>query len=248
MGNNLKFYYWSCAVLIFLSISSTFLYPIYLGWEISGNSIEWAYFGNYLGGVLGPLFGLLAFVGVLLSIEYQKKENNKIDTQYKKQSIEERILKQIEFHHNISNNVRIPYDIERTKFKEGRLAFEFLYEKHLKTHYYETANQHSHLDEEQIIDISFSKLYNKEGKHFGVYFRNLFYLIKYIDESSYIDKKHFVRLVRAQLSTSEIQLLMYNCLFKKGKGFKDLVLKYDLLNGIDETEMIKPEHAKLFTK
>jgi hypothetical protein len=52
--------------------------------------------------------------------------------------------------------------------------------------------------------------------------------------------------VRAQLSTPEIQLLMYNCLFNKGIGFKPLVTKYGLLNGIDETEMIKPTHKQLY--
>lgn len=239
MKTNVKYYYWASAILFFLCLFFTFLYPIFVGFGVSDKSTEWANFGQYLGGVIGPLLGLLAFVGVLLSIANQNSENYKAET-------ENRIIKHIEFHHNICNNVKFPYDIKETKFKEGREAFEFLYEKHLKAYLKEVEEQNSHLDEEQKIDIAFSKLYNKYGKKFGFYFRNLYYLIKYIDDSKEIDKNHYSKLVRAQLSTPEIQLLMYNCLFKKGKGFKPLVSKYGLLNGIDETEMIKPAHKQLF--
>ena len=43
-------------------------------------------------------------------------------------------------------------------------------------------------------------------------------------------------------------MLMYNCLFKKGKNFKQLVTDYGLLNGIDDTDMIKKSHKNLFKK
>lgn len=242
LSKELKIYYIFSLIVVGISLISIFIYPIFIGVSISNSSKSWSEFGQYAGGVMGPLFGLLAFIGVLISIANQKIQNQKLDIENKKQAIESRILKQIEFHHKICNNVKIPYDLKRTKYKQGSLAFEFLFEKHLKTHYNEVQNQSPHLDEEQIIDVAFSKLYNKEGQQFGFYFRNLYYLIKYIDESQHIDREHFVRLIRAQLSTSELQMLMYNCLFKKGKGFKDLVIKYDLLNGVDNSELIKKEH------
>jgi hypothetical protein len=246
MKNKLTIYYWVSGGLFIISLIPVFLYPIKLGWSFSLNSSEWSNFGEYVGGVVGPLFSLLAFVGVLLTIANQNKENQKNEIETKKQATENRIIKQIEFHHTICNNVSIPFNIERTKFKRGRLAFEFLYEKHLKTYYKEADRQNPQLSEKQKIDIAFSKLYSKEGKQFGFYFRNLYYLIKYIEESEFIDKEHFVRLIRAQLSTSEIQMLMYNCLFDKGAGFKSFVERFALLNGIDETEMIKPNHKELF--
>lgn len=239
MKSNLKYYYIISGILIFLCLVLTFVYPIFIGFGVSNESTEWSNFGQYVGGVIAPVLGLLAFVGVLISIANQKSENYRAET-------ENRIIKHIEFHHNICNNVKIAYDIKATKFKEGRQAFEFLYEKHLKTYLEEVEKQSPHLDEAQKIDNAFTKLYNKEGKQFGFYFRNLYYLIKYIDDSKEVDKNHYSKLVRAQLSTPEIQLLMYNCLFKKGKNFKDLVIKYGLLNGIDETEMINPIHNQLY--
>ena len=199
-----------------------------------------------MGGVIGPLLGLLAFVGVLFSIAHQSAENKENDKENKKQATENRIIKHIEFHHTICNNVSVYTSLSGTKYKKGRSAFEFLYEKYLKSFYPDIENQNPQLNERQKTDIAFTKLYDKAGKQFGFYFRNLYYLIKYIDESENIDKEHFIRLVRAQLSTSEIQLLMYNCLFEKGAGFKDYVETHGLLNGIDSSEMIKECHKDLF--
>jgi hypothetical protein len=127
MKTNLKYYYWTSGILIFLCLVLTFLYPFFIGFGVSDKSSEWSNFGQYLGGVIGPILGLLAFVGVLLSIANQNSENNKAKT-------ENRIIKYIEFHHIICNKVIIPNDIKETKFKEGRQAFEFLYEKYFKTY------------------------------------------------------------------------------------------------------------------
>lgn len=248
MKNNLKIYYWVASGLIVLSCIPIFLYPAYLGWGLSEDSNDWSNFGKYIGGVVGPLFSLLAFVGVLLSITNQNNENRAAEKERGIQSTEDRIIKHIEFHHNICDNVRIPTNLRATNFKEGRVAFDFLYQKHLKSYYNDEVNKNGHLDDEQKIDNAFTKLYHKHGRLFGFYFRNLFYLFKYIEESKDIDKAHYARLVRAQLSTPEIQMLMYNTLFKKGKNFKKFVVNYELLNGIDSSEMLDPNHETLFPK
>ncbi|MEZ5082186.1 MAG: putative phage abortive infection protein [Bacteroidales bacterium] len=244
MNSDYKNYYITAIIIGVVGFVLVLLYPIFVGFHPSSDSKHWADFGQYTAGVIGSLLMLLAFVGVLLTIANQNKENSQNNSENKKQYTENRIIKHIEFHHHICGNVRIPYDIKETKFREGRIAFAFLFDKVFRTFYDEVKTKNSHLDEEQILDNTFSKLYQKHGRQFGFYFRNLFYLIKYIDESVGIDKIHYSRLVRAQLSTSEIQLLMYNCLYKKGKGFKSLVENYSLLNGIDETEMIDKEHKK----
>jgi len=44
------------------------------GFHLSKYDIAWANFGNYAAGVLGPLFGFLAFVGVLLTVWLQAKQ------------------------------------------------------------------------------------------------------------------------------------------------------------------------------
>lgn len=238
--NNKAFYVFVLVLIGIVCLILIVFYPFNVGFHISNNPQDWSNFGSYIGGVTGPLLSLLAFVGILISIANQNIESHKSE-------IENRILKYIEFHHNICNNVRIPCRINDKHPKEGRLAFEFLYEKELKTFYEEIETAEPNLVEEKKIEKAFLLLYNKHGKRFGFYFRNLFYVIKYIDGSKNIDNKSYSELIRAQLSTPEIQMLMYNCLSKKGMKFKNLVTKYGLINGIDEKEMIKPSHKEMFS-
>jgi len=183
----------------------------------------------------------------MFSVENQRHANQENGNLSRSQSVQNTIIKLIEFHHGIVNSIKFSINLKKTEFREGRLAFEFLYENYYRSFYKEVANQNSHLNETQIIDNAFSKLYQKKGSQFGFYFRNLYYVILYIDESHGIDKMFYTRLVRAQLSKSELLLLMYNCLSNRGNEFfKPLVEKYGLLKGIDRHEMIKPDHKDLF--
>lgn len=221
-------------------------YPMKFGWAFSDNKSDWADFGKYLAGTVGPLFALLAFVGVIISIRNQNDRNQDNLDLSQRQATEGIIIKHIDFHHNICDKVKSPLGGKSKVMREGRLAFDVLYNKHLKTYYLEISTKYPNMSEEDKINNAFTKLYDKYGYLFGFYFRNLFYLIKYIDDSENIDENHYAKLVRAQLSKSEIQLLMYNCLFDKGKPFKSLVTKYGLLNGIDEDDMIEKLHKTLF--
>jgi len=51
-----------------------FWFFIFLGKPFSENTIEWSHFGDYVGGLLGPLFALLAFYWLTNSVLIQKEE------------------------------------------------------------------------------------------------------------------------------------------------------------------------------
>ena len=79
----------------------------------------------------------------------------------------------------------------------------------------------------------------------GSYFRSLYRVIKYIDESNFTDeeKYQYTSFVRAQLTDIELLWLFYNC--KVGYGeekFKPLVEKYSLLKNMPQTRLIHKNH------
>lgn len=66
---------------------------------------------------------------------------------------------------------------------------------------------------------------------FGHYFRNLYHIVKYVDESRVSDKRRYTSQVRAQLSQAEFTLLFANGLRRDGKSkFKPLIERYALLH------------------
>lgn len=62
----------------------------------------------------------------------------------------------------------------------------------------------------------------------GHYFRNLYHIVKFVDEEAPTDPKRYVNFLRAQLSGTELVLLFFNCLEPDFETFRDLVVRYAL--------------------
>lgn len=86
-------------------------------------------------------------------------------------------------------------------------------------------------------------IYFKLSTDFGHYFRNLYRIIKMVDEKKFSDnpiedykiKYSYTSIVRAQLSDDEIVWLFFNCLSDKGsEKFKPLLEKYSILKIINK--------------
>lgn len=227
-------------------ILSIIIYPIYVGSSISANSDDWSNFGEYVGGIVTPFIGLIGFCGVIITIINQNEANRVLLRKTQKQDEENKVLQLIDWHHSICNNLKIQ-DKSNPKISwTGRDVFPVLFDKYLQSDYKLCPMINPTFTELERAKHSFAELYKKHGNHFGFYMRNLYYVIDAIDKSTEISKSQFSNLVRAQLSISELQLIMYNCLFDKGAGFKPLVEKYTLLNGIEDKDMLDPKHRFFF--
>lgn len=80
----------------------------------------------------------------------------------------------------------------------------------------------------------------------GHYFRNLFYLVKYVDDSRFAQnfKNRHIKILRAQLSNYELLLLSYNCLHDYGERFYPLVEKYELLKSLNNEKRLPEDYIK----
>ena len=61
-----------CAVV--LLVIAVVPYWIRFGMDLSSDKNDWAVFGTYLGGVLGPAYTLLAFAAFLFTIHQQRRQ------------------------------------------------------------------------------------------------------------------------------------------------------------------------------
>lgn len=83
----------------------------------------------------------------------------------------------------------------------------------------------------------------------GHYFRVLYNLVSYVDQFGSVDTRTYMRLVRAQLCSVELELLAVNGLSEWGvKKFKPLIEKYSLLKHIprgQDTAEIRGHYSHL---
>lgn len=85
-------------------------------------------------------------------------------------------------------------------------------------------------------DVSYNEVYEDFRSHLGPYFMSLYWIVRYIQEADikFDSKRKYVSIMRAQLSQSELELIMYNCVYGYGQEkFKPLVEQYALLEHLD---------------
>lgn len=108
---------------------------------------------------------------------------------------------------------------------------------------------------ESKFESIYKYVYDKLDTDYGHYFRNLYRIIKIIDNTEFninpIDnfwtKYEYISIVRAQLSDDETKWLFYNCLTDKGrKKFKPLIEKYALLKLIYQEDPIFSYYKDLY--
>ncbi|WP_152643602.1 putative phage abortive infection protein [Pseudomonas oryzihabitans] len=125
--------------------------------------------------------------------------------------------------------------IEQQKF------IQELYDSH------ERANIKAH-----IISSAENILKKDNGGAFDHYFRNMFQVLKTIDnygrkstqnqkknrhmnepKTMYFEKRRYASMLRAQLQQPELEVIFFNCLTQKGRGLKYFVEKYSILKHIN---------------
>jgi hypothetical protein len=194
-------------------------------------------------GALNALFSGLAFAGVICALLLQQEELKTTHVALARQGFENTFFKLLSLHQEIVNSVQYSE-------KSGRQAFLTIWGRIVKEAKRQTIqNRDTPIDIAASIKI-YEEIYYKTQHILGHYFRNLYRIIKFFDQSSIVDKKFYTDIVRAQISNQELMLLFYNCLSAHGiEKFKPLVEKYSLLNNLPPTELINPEKdMKLFRK
>lgn len=191
-------------------------------------------YGDFVGGLTNPIIGMVGFLALIFTISLQIRQNK----QSSEQSYESSIFNLI----NLQNNI-----IENLEYKEHkkRAAFTKFLSEHKDEFNGTNKNtvmrvHHSY----SLARISYEHFNNNSNEIFGHYFRNLYTILKTIDElpERFERKKYYSRILRAQLSMSELTVLFLNCLLDvcdDGK-FSELLFKYQMLEHLKVTSLSNP--------
>lgn len=231
-----------------------------LRWPFNMTRAELGAFGDSFGGVTS-LFSVLAFIGVVFTYRLQNESLKKLESDSKKQEsflttqrFESNLFQMLSLLQNIIKDMDIRGGANKEIKHAGRDVFSYYYKRYdneyskLPPMDYFGNDKKIKLDlMEKRISESFNTFFELRQKDLGHYFRFLYNIFKYIEESSIPDKEKtkYAKIVRAQTSNYELLLIMYNCLSKHGKNFTKYASKYMLLDNIPFEEMINQQHALL---
>lgn len=194
-------------------------------------------YGDFVGGLTNPIIGMVGFIALMFTITLQIRQNK----QTSEQSYESSIFNLINLQNNIIDNLEYRDNNKRAAFRK------FLYDKEIDFNGIDKNTimrpHHSY----SLARISYEWFNNHSNEIFGHYFRNLYTILKAIDEmpERFERKKYYSRIVRAQLSMNELTVLFLNCLPEvcDNGRFAELLIKYQMLEHLKITSISKPSSA-----
>lgn len=204
---------------------------------------------------INSLFSGLAFAGVIATFWMQKEDlkiqQKEFEEQMKIQNIqrfENTLFNMLSLQQAIVNELHfIPDDgAEAAPETKGRSVFDFFY-NHKITDFGDCGHNKIYGIKDLIKEKNNAKVYIdvKELSIFDSYFRHLYRIFKYIDESTLIEnvqRYNYACIVRAQLSDNELLMLFYNALNIHEEGeykFKNLIERYAIFNNLRENMLAR---------
>lgn len=226
-------------------------------------------FGDMFGAV-NALFSGLAFAGLIVTLLFQKeelglqrKELAQTREELKNQRLEfeeqNKTLKLQRFENTFFNMLSLQQEIvSNIRFKGNLEEFGCGYGC-------ENSNRMNIIDTSgrEVFNVIYTYLIKDKIKTNGIesysecteiskfdhYFRHLYRIIKFVQNSELTlkEKYAYTSIVRAQLSDYELAMLFYNCLNYAGKEkFKPLIESYALLKNLRDELLVDAEHEKLY--
>ena len=201
-------------------------------------------FGDYVGGVLGGLTGLVSVM--FLYITYQKQIDifNQQKQQAELQQFEQNFFRLLDNYKSILPRLKNKSD--KTEGYEYIHSIRQLLEKPIDNicKADNALTELNALNTREKIDKIYYLAFGAESDQLGHYFRSLYHLLKYIKEHcpKDVDNKLYFDLVQAQMNTDELYLTCINGISNYGrKKLRPLLNESSILENlaIDENESIR---------
>jgi hypothetical protein len=217
-------------------------------------------FGDMFGAA-NAVFSAAAFIGLLLAIFLQMQELSlqrqelkdtraELSGQRKQLEIQNKTLRAQSFegtfflllknhNENVDRLLLHPMDPESSGEKfHGRECFRMLYSQ-----LHKICSERSHSGNPESIEFassSYLELYDYYQSAISHYFRGIYYALKFVEKTEVDEagKRLYTNILRSNLSSYELVLLLYNCLSELGfERFKPLVEKYALLKDLPDSQL-----------
>lgn len=245
-----------CCIICFVSLK---YYISQFGSNgLSNDTDNWGTFGDYVGGVIGTI---LSFFSIILIYAIYKNQVASSSIQQFETTFfnllqnQREILKSLKGYVQ-TDNLFDDYDSDENSADEyisavaTRLYNEFdgRTGKYVDRDGNEIKNVASDKEDNlKIIDRIYDSVYKGKEAELGHYFRHLYHIVKYVNESIIADKKKYIDLIQAQMGDDELYVTFYNGIGRFGRlKFQPLLDQYQFLENIRSRGKIFDLTAKQF--
>lgn len=249
--NESKFRVWpkriACiAALLFIAVYSIFI--CWFGVNLPPDSASWGQFGDYVGGVLNPIFGLLTLFAVLAALHVQSEELTEaraaLTTQSDRaevQSFELGLFSQIDIHHSNLQSIQL---LDGKNKYESRGVFKVLYAR-LKESYVAEQSMQDSPDDFAMLKAAYTRFYKTNEQYIDFYLKYASQLVAYVNIRCPSNHEHYWSILRTQFSDHELLIIYYHeiCNGKSRDTFP--VKSTNFFSSLNEMQFLKTHHKSL---
>jgi hypothetical protein len=165
--------------------------------DISSGVAEWGQFGDYIGGLLNPLFGLISVVLIAATLRSQTQAA-------RLQAFEHQFFTLLSLHASVLQS--IDRKMKDKTIMHGRDCFRIFYRKIVA------------ISQKNSVPLStaYQRFLESDGWEIEHYFRTVYHLFKHVKDQSVVieasasQRKRYYDLIKSQLSQYEVVLLWLN--------------------------------------
>lgn len=206
-------------------------------------------------GILSAWFAGIAVILVYINLKEQKKELTLTRLHYEEQQNTSAFYEMLNLLNTLISDMQV-HSPEKKRDFNGRRAFGVFHYDLGRNFPGEITEGFSDEDHLRVLKKKWEDFYTEKEHRAWLphYFRALYRLVKYIDETQFSsdrDKNMAIRCklakaLRSQLSDYELALLFYNLQAKRGENFIKLCQTYNLLKHLEEDMLFRVPHKKIF--
>lgn len=221
--------------IIIWFVSRGFFYENFINTNYKIDLTNSAQIGDFIGGFVGTIFTL---VGVLLlyeTLSLQRQEFSESREVFIKQQFDNSFFELLQLYkENVKQLKCFGYLGEELSAKDF-----FDHQKTLIGNSFVTIKSLSKNRKNAIID--FQKVYVNHESYLSTYFRTLYRLYSLIDNADINEsnKASYSKILRAQLSYSELFFIRYNAMTDQGQQSTYFINKYNILKHLSNFELLE---------
>lgn len=259
--------------LVFAAIISIiFLIGFYVVGMFHFRSDEWDDFGSFVGGGAGVVLTALTFLALLytINIQFNQLSLSRIELRLTRQEMVQNREELARSSEALNQQVNATYvqGFERTLFDSLKFLNDVVEQFEYKGPWEDNprrgaqafVSMHQLLADSTRLgslgvesgdeigdDDSLSRAFDQLRPMLGTYFRTLYNVYRYLDESRYSGKVYYNRIIRSQISDHALIILFYNSLTDRGRKFQKYIVKYNILDNISREYLINPMHFQILS-
>lgn len=227
--------------LILAILGSVIVYVVTLAkLPFAQESADFGTFGDYVGGFVGTLVGLISIIFLYRTYKIQIDISSKQELKQQSQQFESAFFALLLQQRDILQNIKGDFiNNDGTHRVEAGPKFMNILREELAMRLLELSYEPDLLVPEKInvlkvrVHSLYQDLFNIHVEQLGHYFRHLYHLIKFIDSHCDTNAKSYVDIVQAQMTTDELYLTAINGISHFGrKRFLPLLGKYKFFENL----------------